>query len=288
MKKVLIVLASLTLVAASALAQNANDLNPKAGHHATNPDNGNNGNDNGNNGNGNGASDKIGFAAGSGNLVNHGGGVMNGGKVICIFWGYGSMSSSYYQNAQSFRNSGIVPHTGMLSQYGVTAGNPFGGTDLFDSSLPSSHRVTDVMVQQEVAKMAGFYANTNTIYEVFIPSGYYSDDGSGATSCGGPNLQYCAYHSSGDGSHLSSNVKYSIEPYPNCSGCSASGWSTNQNANHFMIHETREALTDPYGTTWYDAAGYEADDKCAWQGLFISNGYGYQPEYSNSARNCVQ
>ena len=46
MKKVLVVVASLTLVAASALAQNANDLNPKAGHHATNPvvDHDNNGN----------------------------------------------------------------------------------------------------------------------------------------------------------------------------------------------------------------------------------------------------
>ena len=55
-----------------------------------------------------------------------------------------------------------------------------------------------------------------------------------------------------------------------------------------MVHETREALTDPYGTTWYDSVGYEADDKCAWQGLFLSGGFGFQPEYSNSTRTCVQ
>src|SRR3954452_3986131 len=53
MKKVLVIIASLTLVAAPALAQNANDLNPKAEHHETNPANGNNGNGGDNNGNDN-------------------------------------------------------------------------------------------------------------------------------------------------------------------------------------------------------------------------------------------
>jgi hypothetical protein len=187
----------------------------------------------------------------------------------------------------------MVSHTGMLTQYGVTQNNFVGSqADIFDTTNPSSAAVTDAMVQSEVAKwFAGRY-DTNTIYEVFIPSGYYSKDGS-STSCGGPSLAYCAYHSSGDGSHLPTNIKYSIEPYPSCSGCSASGFNTNQNAEHFMVHETRETVTDPYGTSWYDAAGYEADDKCAWTGLFLQNAadghtYGYQPEYSNSARNCVQ
>ncbi len=47
---------------------------------------------------------------------------------------------------------------------------------------------------------------------------------------------------------------------------------------HFMVHETREAVTDPNGNAWYDSSGYEADDKCTWTGRFISGGYGYQPE----------
>ncbi|MEA2328415.1 MAG: hypothetical protein QOE68_3374, partial [Thermoanaerobaculia bacterium] len=173
MKKVLVVLASLTLVAASALAQNASDLNPKAGHHGTNDANGNNGNGNGNddnNGNGNGVSNKA-TPGGSGNLVNHGGGVMNGGKVVCIFWG--SIPSSYSSNMQSFRtsSSGIVAHTGMLTQYGVSATNLVGThADVFDPNPPSSTRVTDAMVQAEVARTVGFNpASTNTIYEVFIP-----------------------------------------------------------------------------------------------------------------------
>jgi len=286
MKKVIVLLASLAL-ATSALAQvNGNELNPAAtGGGYTRG--------------GNVPADDVNNRAsvgGRGQLVNHGGGVMSFTKIVCIFWGSSLTSgSSYVTEIRSFRNSlsGLVSHTGMLTQYGVTQNNFIGSqADIFDTTNPSSAAVTDAMVQSEVAKwFAGKY-DTNTIYEVFIPSGYYSKDGS-STSCGGPSLAYCAYHSSGDGSHLPTNVKYSIEPYPSCSGCSASGFNTNQNAEHFMVHETREAVTDPYGTSWYDAAGYEADDKCAWTGLFLQTAadghtYGYQPEYSNATRTCVQ
>ena len=48
------------------------------------------------------------------------------------------------------------------------------------------------------------------------------------------------------------------------------------------------AVTDPRGSAWYDSSGNEADDKCAWTGLFLENGFGYQPEWSNSAHGCVQ
>ena len=288
MKKVLIVLASLTLIAGSVMAQ---ELNPAAGHHGNcNNDGDNHGDGNGNGDGNDGPSNHAAAVGGRGQLTNHGGPVMNGGKLVCIFWGSGSIPASYSSNAQSFRGTGMVSHMGMLTQYGVTETTLVGShADVFDPVLPSSTRVTDVMVQQEVARVIGFNPpDTNTVYEVFIPNGYYSDDGSGATSCGGPNLQYCAYHSHGDGSHLATNAKYSIEPYPSCSGCAAAGWTVNQNSNHFQIHETREALTDPLGTTWWDSAGFEADDKCAWTGLFIAGGFGYQPEYSNSARACVQ
>ena len=39
---------------------------------------------------------------------------------------------------------------------------------------------------------------------------------------------------------------------------------------------------------WYDSSGNEADDKCAWTGLFTENGYGYQPEWSNAISGCKQ
>jgi len=230
------------------------------------------------------------------NLVNHGGPVMNFAHVVCIFWGSSLNSTNpYVVEMRSFRNSasGMVSHMGMLSQYGVNETSLIGSqADVFDATNPSSTRVTDAMVQAEVAKYFGSTFDPNTTYEVFIPNGYFSDDGTGATSCGGTNLQYCAYHSSGDGTHLNSNCKYSIEPYPSCSGCAGTGFNTNQNAEHFMVHETRESFTDPFGTAWWDRTGAEADDKCAWTGLFLETAadghtYGYQPEWSNSAGGCV-
>ena len=139
---------------------------------------------------------------------------------------------------------------------------------------------------------------TDTIYEVFIPTGYYSDDGTGAQSCGGTNLKYCAYHGYGNGTNLPSTIKYSIQPYPGCSGCHAkAAWTAFNDQEHFIVHETREAMSDAHLNAWYDRAGYEADDKCAWGGTTLAflfdetsgtHTYAYQMEYSNSARNCVK
>jgi len=128
--------------------------------------------------------------------------------------------------------------------------------------------------------------DNSTIYEVFIPSGSYSSDGN-STSCGGPSLSYCAYH--GHFSNGGRDIKYSIEPYPSCSGCQASGFNTVQNQEHFVCHETREAVTDADLNAWYDRRGNEADDKCAWSPApFTDGSYGYQYEWSNSAGGCVK
>ena len=55
--------------------------------------------------------------------------------------------------------------------------------------------VTDTIVQQEVQRyVAANGTDYSTVYEVFTPAGHYSQDGN-STSCGGPNLAYCAYHS---------------------------------------------------------------------------------------------
>jgi hypothetical protein len=237
------------------------------------------------------------------NLTYHGGDVLNVAKVVCIFWGptwvSGGTDASRATSLQAFRNQlGTSSHYSMLTQYGDSAAiqttNLAGQPDWFDTTnaLPSSGNVTDSVVRAEVARyVAAHGSNSSTIYEVFLPKYVpgtttlvYSSSGS-STSCGGPRLAYCAYHSSyGSGT----GVKYSIEPYPSCSGCQASGWTVAQNMEHFMVHETREAVTDANGNAWYDSSGAEADDKCAWTGLFISNGYGYQPEWSNAVNGCVQ
>jgi hypothetical protein len=234
--------------------------------------------------------------AGFGNLQNHGGPALTSAKVVFIFWGPtftnpASPDFQYAQTLQAFRNQfGTTREYNVITQYsGIQLANLGSGTaDWFDTSTPPT-AVTDAIVQSKVQSyLATHTFNGSTIYEVVIPSSSYSDDGSGNTSCGGPNLAYCAYHSwIGSGS---SAIKYSIEPYPSCSGCQVSGWSAVQNQEHFVCHETREAVTDPLGSTWYDLIGYEADDKCAWSPTpFIgTGGYSYQYEWSNANRGCVK
>lgn len=242
--------------------------------------------------------------AGAGNLVYHSGGrVITSAKVVLIFWGpnFTNVASPDYQYAQTliaFRNQfGTTPEYNTITQYyqNLGSGNQFiqlsnlgsGTADWFDTSTPPTN-VTDATVRAKVqAYLTTHAVDYSTVYEVFLPSSSYSSDGS-STSCGGPSLAYCAYHGYyGSGATA---VKYSIQPYPSCSGCQVSGWSAVQNQEHFTVHETREAVTDPLLNAWYDRTGYEADDKCAWSPTpFIgTGGYGYQYEWSNATRSCVK
>jgi hypothetical protein len=233
-----------------------------------------------------------------GNLSYHNGGtVIRNANVVLIFWG--NIPSAYASELQAFRNQfGTTPEFNTITQYygedpvsgygNIAQGSLVNQADWFDTSTPPTN-VTDSIVQQEVQRyIASHGVDYNAIYEVFLPSGSYSSDGS-STSCGGPNLAYCAYHSHYvDGS--GKNVKYSIEPWPGCSGCSVSGFTTAQNQEHFVCHETREAVTDALGNAWFDRRGYEADDKCAWSPTpFIgTGGFGYQYEWSNANSGCIK
>jgi hypothetical protein len=230
------------------------------------------------------------------NITNHGGGVITSAKVVFIFWGpnfnnAASADYSYARTLQAFRNQfGTTGEYNTITQYsGIQLANLGSGTaDWFDTSTPPTN-VTDTIVHTEVNKyLSGHGAfNNSTVYEVVIPSSSYSSSGS-STSCGGPRLSYCAYHGSYSGT--SGTVKYSIEPYPSCGGCSVSGWSAVQNAEHFICHETREAVTDPVNGWWDGTTGEEADDKCAWSPTpFIgTGGYAYQYEWSNANGGCIR
>jgi hypothetical protein len=231
----------------------------------------------------------------AGNLVYHNGPTITSAKVVFIFWGpsFNNAASPDFQYArtlQAFRNQfGTTPEYNVITQYsGIQLANLGSGTaDLFDTSTPPTN-VTDSAVQSKVnSYLSNHTFNASTIYEVVIPRTSYSSSGS-STSCGGPNLAYCAYHGwIGSGTNA---TKYSIEPYPSCSGCKVSGWTDVQNQEHFVCHETREAVTDPTGTGWWDNGGAEADDKCAWSPTpFIgTGGYSYQYEWSNAAGGCVK
>lgn len=242
------------------------------------------------------------------NLTYHTGGVViRNAHIAFIFWGpsfgSGGSDNGYATTLQGFRNQfGTTGEYNVITQYygqdpssgygNIAQSNLAGGAaDYFDGTTPPAN-VTDAIVQSEVQKVIAAQGSTdyNAIYEVVLPASSFSSNGNqgscGAT--GGISLAYCAYHSHYvDGS--GQNVKYSIEPYASCSGCQVSGWSDAQNQEHFIGHETREAVTDALGNAWYDSRGSEADDKCAWSPTpFLAGAYGYQYEWSNANSGCIQ
>ena len=239
----------------------------------------------------------AGGGGGGSNLSYHNGPVIHSARVVAIFWGP-SWGTGGADNATAnhiiafFNQFGTSSHYASITQYGDTAGKiqttSLGNTAWFDSSTPPTN-VTDAAIQGEVNKYlssGGGTYDASTVYEVFLPRSSYSSNGS-STSCGGPNLKYCAYHGNYAGAH--GDTKYASMPYPSCGGCQSAGFSDAQNFDHFSCHETREAVTDPDGTGWWDRTGYEADDKCAWSPTpFLSGGYGYQYEWSNAKGGCVQ
>jgi hypothetical protein len=247
---------------------------------------------------------RPGGGGGAQNLLYHTGGkVIQAAHVVFIFWGpsfNGGAQSTYANQLQQFRNHfGTAPEYNTITQYyqNLGSGNQFiglsnlagGSADWFDTSTPPTN-VTDATVQSEVnSYIAANGYDASAIYEVIIPPSSYSSDGS-STSCGGPSLAYCAYHGHFNNSTNGADTKYAIGPYPGCSGCQTAGFSDYQNAEHFICHETREAVTDPDLNAWFDRRGNEADDKCAWSPTpFIgSGGFAYQYEWSNAVSGCVQ
>lgn len=231
---------------------------------------------------------------GAQNLTNHGGPVIANATTVAIFWGpsatWGTntnLSGLATEITNFFGQFGGTPEYNVITQYGVNRAS-LTNRWWVDNSTPPTN-VTDADVQAEVVKYFnhGGVVDTSTIYEVFLPPGSYASFGT-SDSCGGPNLVFCAYHS--NFGYNGSDIKYSSMPYPSCSGCQWSGFTDANNFEHFACHETREAVTDPDGTAWYDRRGNEADDKCAWSPApFIgTGGFGYQYEWSNAVSGCVK
>jgi len=203
---------------------------------------------------------------GGANIVYHGGDILNAAHVVPIYWGgyWGSGTGANERTAMNsfFQQFGTNSHYGVITQYydTTTGGTRFIGlsnlysSDYYDSSNPPTN-VTDAAVRGEVNKYLSSHAFDNeAIYEVFIPPTSFSSNGTSGScgATGGVSLAYCAYHGSySAGGHT---IKYSIEPYPSCSGCHASGFSVVQDAQHFACHETREAVTDPVNAWWPTAA----------------------------------
>jgi hypothetical protein len=219
-------------------------------------------------------------------------------KVVNIFWGpsFSNPASPDYLYAQSlvaFRNQfGTTPEYNVITQYfggngQVQLTNLGSGTaDWFDSSTPPTN-VTDTAVRSKIVTYLSTHAfNNSTIYEVFLPSTSYSSSGS-STSCGGPGLAYCEYHSFFTSGGFT--IKYTVQPYASCSACQVSGWTPAQSQEHLVSVSTRTTVIDPLGNNWHDASGTELGEKCAWSPApFLDGGSGYSYFWSLATNSCVR
>jgi hypothetical protein len=248
----------------------------------------------------NNAHSQAGGGGGGGSLVNHGGPTITNAHVVTIFWGAEWTTQSGAALLTSINNYvaafGTTGEYNTITQYsGIQKSSLAAGT-WTDLVNPVPTNATDAEIQAEVGRyVAANGFDASAIYEVFLPSTSYSSDGT-STSCGGPNLAYCAYH--GNFAGVAGNTRYASMPYPSCGGCTTSTFSVAQNFEHFISHETREAVTDPDGTGWWDRRGYEADDKCAWSPTPFADAstgtnsdgtaFAYQYEWSNANGGCIK
>ena len=235
---------------------------------------------------------------GSGNLIDHNGSEIPNARFVQIYWNAtvanstatpnGSTLQSYiggfadvYSDGLPYSSSSLTGDYTIITQYGssnpIANALPNGGR-VVDSQGTSS-RITDSGIQsylKGVFNRGLVAADPNTVYGVYFPHGMRISL-QGGSSC----TSFCGYHS-----HFTYNgtlIKYAVFPYTDCYGCSLSGLTVADILTIVTSHEIRESVTDSLGTAWYDAAGYEADDKCAWQNLYrtTSGGYWVQPEFSN-------
>ncbi len=235
---------------------------------------------------------------GSGNLTDHGGPEIANAQFRAVYWnstvanatatslGYSTISSqinafiSNFPAGSNWSNSATDDYT-IIQQYGShgniapTLVNLGARVD----TQAARARISDSGIQSYLATLfdSGIESPSGSIlYGVYFPSGMKVAL-QGGTSCS----SFCGYHS-----HFTYNgtlIKYAVFPYTDCRACSITGKTVADILTIVTSHEIREAVSDSLGTAWFDASGYEADDKCAWHNLYqmTSGGFWVQPEFSN-------
>jgi hypothetical protein len=263
---------------------------------------------------------------GGGNLQFHGGPVMHTNTSYAIYWvpsGYsisanykslldgflqnvaaasGSTSNVYASDTQYYDNNGSIAYSSTFGgSYTDTAAFPANGCSSYNGL---SKCLSDAQLQAEITKVItarGWTRGPSSVFFLFTPRNVGSCDSPGSCAF----TTFCAYHGYyGSGQTL---TMYANQPYTatNKAACwpgqSPNGDDADGTIN-VVSHEHNEAITDPQLSAWWDSAGYENGDKCAWifgsplgttsygqYNQVIGTGkYYLQEEWSNSSSSCVQ
>ena len=263
---------------------------------------------------------------GFGQLRNHGGPVTHGITNYAIYWvpaGYsvssdystlidrflgdvaadsGKTTNVYYSDTQYNDSTGKVLYSVGFGG-SVIDTNPYPASGCTDSVSQTTVCLSDAQIQAEVQRVAAAQGwGKGPAKEFFMFTAKNVGSCSDSSHCAFSN--YCAYHSwIGSGS---TETLYANQPYTDTvpADCDATAHPNNSEADptiNVVSHEANETMTDPNGNAWYDLAGYENGDKCAWNfgtsigstayGAYnqLINGHPYelQQEYSNARKNCV-
>ena len=248
---------------------------------------------------------------GTGDLIDHGGQVLNEIHIYPIFWGaptatftqgYKDAINNFFISIQcgaGTPTTACTGHSDLVKQYFRTSVLKSTSPvikymrSFSDTSAPPSSSPSTASIAAEAAKVVK--ANNLSL----DPLGFYLIFTNNFPSRAG----YCAWHSAGSYKATSNSTPswFTIAYMPfvgTMSGCSASNIPTfttfkTSQAVHSVInvttHELYETMTDSLLNNkyaWYDSAGYENGDKCAWNFPSTINGYLVQSEYSNLTHNC--
>jgi serine protease len=270
------------------------------------------------------SSHTAGGSRGAGNLKYHAGPVEHTNKVYAIYWvppgyaiqsGYDTLINRFFGDVAAASGSTTNVYYSDTQYYDSVNGNityssSFGGSYTDTNPLPASGCsdsytsvcLTDAQIASEVQRVValnGWTPSPTTEFFMFTAKGIGSCLGSQCAFS-----YYCAYHSwTGSGSNV---VLYANMPYADTapSACDAGQHPNGNDADatlNVTSHEHNETITDEQGNAWYDSAGYENGDKCAWifgpasgangaeyNQTINGDHYYLQEEYSNATRSCVQ
>ncbi len=271
------------------------------------------------------AQSSLGFATSS-NMSYHGGSVQLSVNAYAIYWGPGThvIPGTYEALINRwFSDLGGTSFYNIVTQY--YEGNPptylqnvtvLGGAWV-DTVNPYPHAGTgtdplwdsDIQAEVERAIVANGWPNggLNAVFFVFTAKGVESCADAVDCTIGTAYPVYCAYHS-GFFSGTSDVILYANMPYagtwssgyPYTCGIASPSPNNDPDADEeisITSHEQFETATDPLGDAWYDGAGSEIGDKCAYNyGTVAANGsnvtlngdpYLVQQEWSNAAGGCA-
>jgi serine protease len=212
--------------------------------------------------------------------------IQTAAAVYIVFWGWNGVDpAGMAARQQSFFNGvGGSTWNASQTQYCQTAGGPLNSTcpsnGIFvgnptgvlkgtwsdnTNAVPASP--DDNAIQAEAVRAAAHFGNTTSASNA---STQYVIDTPHGNSTAGFNTQWCSYHGIASSSY--GGLAYTDFPYipdagTNCGQnfVNAGSAGTLDGVSIVGGHEFAETETDPgAGTGWYDTAGAETGDKCAW------------------------